>query len=249
MKHSDFYLILVAALLSVLALSSLWEFWLEDIIIVRFFAVNEPESLSERWEYVGSIMFFAVISLILPTVYGRKLIARQQTLNDELKRISEKDYLTALYNRRKMMEVLETEIKRCKRYQCHFSFVMLDIDHFKQTNDTLGHEIGDKLLREFALLVRESVRESDTVGRWGGEEFAVVCPETTLAGAESLAEKLRINIEAKVFNGIGHKTASFGVAGLRDNETAQDIIVRADGALYSAKQSGRNRVEVSDQEN
>jgi diguanylate cyclase (GGDEF)-like protein len=246
MRHSEFYLILAAALLSVFTLSLLWEFWLEDIIMNWFIAEQEPESLSERWEFVATTMFFGVVSLIYPTVYGRKLIAMQQKSNEELKRVSENDYLTALYNRRKISEVLETEIKRCKRYNSHFSFIMLDIDRFKQTNDTLGHELGDKLLQELALLITQTVRESDAVGRWGGEEFVVVCPETSLAGAESLAEKLRIRIEKKTFNEIGHKTASFGVAGLQKNETARDIIARADRALYSAKQSGRNRVEVSD---
>jgi diguanylate cyclase (GGDEF)-like protein len=118
-----------------------------------------------------------------------------------------------------------------------------DCDSFKAVNDTHGHQVGDLVLIELAALMSKSVRAIDTVGRWGGEEFLAILPETGIDGATQLADKLRREIEAYAFPVVGCRTASFGVAVLRPTENIKDLIARADAALYLAKESGRNRVE------
>jgi diguanylate cyclase (GGDEF)-like protein len=166
-------------------------------------------------------------------------------LIDQIKRLSEQDYLTGLNNRRKIHEIVENEIFRSKRYDSGFTVILLDIDDFKATNDTFGHNVGDQLLVDISGVILRTIRESDNVGRWGGEEFLVFCPVTELQGAVSLAEKLRVNIEATEFADAGHKTASFGVASVKPGDTVKSLISRADKALYAAKTSGKNKV-ISD---
>jgi diguanylate cyclase (GGDEF)-like protein len=119
---------------------------------------------------------------------------------------------------------------------------MVDIDHFKMVNDTRGHLAGDAVLRETASLLRSRVRESDFIGRWGGEEFLIVCPETAMKGAARLAEDLRSVMERHIFAGVGIKTASFGVVTVTRGSSVDRCISMADEALYAAKRAGRNRV-------
>jgi diguanylate cyclase (GGDEF)-like protein len=245
MQKREFYLVLTAVLLTVFVLSLIWEFYFEDFVSKQFLAEHKPEPLQERWEYVVTITVYVFISLIYPAIIGRKLIAKQQELIDTIKRAAEEDYLTGLYNRRKLCELLEIEIKRSRRYHKTFSIILLDIDHFKNTNDTFGHNLGDSLLLEIAVLIKKSIRESDMLGRWGGEEFLIICPETLINGAFTLAEKLRINVESHQFTHVGHKTASFGITRSKNNDTAKNIVARADDALYSAKRAGRNAVAVT----
>lgn len=246
MNKNHFSIVLLAALISVIVLSSAWEFWFEDMVGSAFGDEHEPESLSRRLEYVFSITVFVAMSLIFPALVGFKLIDNHQKLTDEIKRLSEQDYLTGLYNRRKVHEVIESEIIRSKRYNSYFSIVLFDIDNFKATNDTYGHNAGDKCLVDISYIVRQTVRESDTACRWGGEEFLVFCPQTDIEGAVSLAEKLRSSIADKPFDEVGHKTSSFGVARVQHGDTVQSLISRADDALYAAKHSGRNRVIASE---
>ena len=126
------------------------------------------------------------------------------------------------------------------------SFIILDIDYFKVVNDTYGHQEGDVILQQFAHLLDSRIRKIDTCGRWGGEEFCVICPGTTGSEAYRLAEDLRLQIEATKFGQIEHLTASFGVATYRINEDSfQDFIQRADIALYQSKQYGRNQVSLA----
>ena len=246
MNKNHFSIVLLAALISVIVLSSAWEFWFEDMVGSAFGDDHEPESLSRRLEYVFSITVFVAMSLIFPALVGFKLIDNHQKLTDEIKRLSEQDYLTGLYNRRKVHEVIENEIIRSKRYNSSFSIILFDIDNFKSTNDTYGHNAGDKCLVDISHVVRQTVRESDTACRWGGEEFLVFCPQTDIEGAVSLAEKLRSNIADKQFDEVGHKTSSFGVARVQHGDTVQSLISRADDALYAAKHAGRNRVIASE---
>lgn len=154
------------------------------------------------------------------------------------------DRLTQLYNRQYLDSIIEKEFARATRYQTAFSLILIDCDHFKTVNDTHGHQVGDLVLGELAQLLRESVRASDIVGRWGGEEFLLVLPDTGIASAARLSEKLRCAIDSHEFSVVLHKTASFGVTLLRPNETIKEFISRVDQALYRAKQNGRNRVEV-----
>ena len=161
----------------------------------------------------------------------------------ELQRVASTDMLTGLHNRRKLDEVLGYEVERVHRYGGGLAVILLDIDHFKQTNDSYGHPAGDRVLAAVAAILRSGARSIDSVGRWGGEEFMVICPQTELEGACALAEMLRLRIAAAEFPEVGRKTCSFGVAALGPDETLPGLVARADAALYRAKQGGRNAVE------
>ncbi|MGD8583308.1 MAG: GGDEF domain-containing protein [Gammaproteobacteria bacterium] len=245
MKKDHFNFVLIATLLSVVFLSALWEFWLEDIIGPFFGHDHRSESIWVRVEYVISITVFVTISLIIPVMIGYRLIDNHEKLTEKIKRLAEEDYLTRLYNRRKIHEVVENEILRSRRYNSTFAIIILDIDNFKKANDTFGHNIGDKLLVEIANIIRQTIRESDIASRWGGEEFLVFCPQTGSDGAFALAEKLRTNIEKHEFEKVGYKTASFGVAQIEHGDSFEEMISRADKALYAAKNSGKNIVLTS----
>lgn len=156
------------------------------------------------------------------------------------------DALTGLPNRLKLNEVLASELARYQRYKTPFSLALFDIDHFKQINDTYGHQQGDQVLQQVARVVRQLIRAVDTVGRWGGEEFLLVLPETPLAGAVTTVERLRQAVAAADYGPVGRVTASFGVAEVRAGDDADKLLRRADTALYRAKNRGRNRVEVEE---
>lgn len=162
-----------------------------------------------------------------------------------VEKLSITDRLTGLNNRQKLDQVLADETDRAARYGHPLSIVLFDVDHFKSVNDTHGHLVGDNVLIKMAEIVRSTVRDVDIAGRWGGEEFVVICPETDEEGGAQVAETLRKAIEATDFPVIGTKTASFGIAQYIKGESVDTIINRADQALYSAKQLGRNRIELA----
>lgn len=168
-----------------------------------------------------------------------------QEANRELTRLSATDRLTQVFNRGKLDAVLEEELARATRYRLALSVVLLDIDHFKEVNDAHGHLVGDDVLVRFAGLLKESIRQVDKVGRWGGEEFLLVLPGTDLEQARQVAEKLRQVIAAETFPVVAHKTASFGVASLGPGDSVEKLVGRADAALYRAKESGRNQVQAA----
>lgn len=160
----------------------------------------------------------------------------------QLEIISATDRLTQVYNRAKLDDEFSHEIKRAKRYQQPLAVIMLDIDHFKSVNDEYGHLVGDSVLKEMAKILRTNIRNTDIPGRWGGEEFLILCPETTLEGAVTLAENLRQKISSFSFDTVGHKTVSMGVSLYRKGESEDELVKRADDAMYQAKGSGRNQV-------
>ncbi len=164
--------------------------------------------------------------------------------NRELEISARTDRLTSLYNRYQLDQVITSEFQRFRRYGKPFSVLLADCDQFKQVNDTYGHPAGDAVLIDLARLLQSNIRATDTLGRWGGEEFLAILPETGLDNASQLAEKLRATISAYVFPAVGHKTASFGIAQIRPDENIKDLVARADQALYLAKANGRNRVEA-----
>lgn len=168
-----------------------------------------------------------------------------RTLNRKLAKLAITDSLTGLYNRLKLEEVLDYEALRAARSGQPFSVVLIDVDNFKQVNDQHGHQTGDRLLIEVSGILRASTRATDFAGRWGGEEFLIVCPATDADGARQLSENLRQAIEKHRFPVIERKTASFGVACFRQGDTVSEIVSRADAALYAAKAGGRNRVETA----
>ena len=166
--------------------------------------------------------------------------------------LATRDGLTGLLNHRSFYERLNEEISRARRYALPLSLVLLDTDCLKRLNDRYGHLTGDELLRVFARQIVETVRQSDIVARYGGDEFAILLPHTTPEAARSLCERLRQRIESYPFT-VGGQTerlgASFGVAGhdpLVDGDDGVEIVRRADAALYKAKTGGRNRIEVAE---
>lgn len=173
-----------------------------------------------------------------------------EAVNEELELLANTDGLTGLTNRRRFMEVTGREVERADRYQRPVSLLLLDLDHFKRVNDTHGHAAGDDVLRGTADALRSVCRDLDVAGRLGGEELAVVLPETDAAGAMTLAERLRRQIgdaEYEAPDGAPFQvTASIGVATVGPRaRTAEALLQRADEALYEAKDQGRNRVVVS----
>jgi len=177
-------------------------------------------------------------------ICGYNQIRQDVTSQKRLEELWMTDHLTGLANRQSIDEIWEREILRSLRYGDLFSVLLIDIDHFKRVNDTYGHLCGDDLLYEFALLLKASCRDTDHVGRWGGEEFIVLIPNTNLSSAVLMADKLRATIAAHVFKTVGTLTVSIGVATYRNGMTEDDLFQLADSALYRAKSNGRNRVEV-----
>ncbi len=156
------------------------------------------------------------------------------------------DTLTGCYNRKMFNDLLKSEAKKAARHHKKFALILLDIDNFKSVNDTYGHLTGDEVLKEMAAVTRETIRESDIFARWGGEEFAVLLPETGLKGAAILAEKIRGNIKSHRFGKAGNLTCSFGVTQFDPDEPRDTLISNADWALYHAKNHGKNQVAIFD---
>lgn len=164
-------------------------------------------------------------------------------LDAELRYKAYHDPLTGHFNRRALQETLAREVARFQRYRTPFSLLMFDLDHFKAVNDRHGHEMGDKVLKQVARLAREALREPDVVGRWGGEEFLVLLPDTDAGKARVVADRLGQGIAEAHFEGPGQVTASLGLATLREGESQDQLLRRVDEALYRAKEGGRDRVE------
>ena len=164
--------------------------------------------------------------------------------HSNLEKIAVTDRLTGLYNRAKLDEVFTNEIACVERSGNSFAIILADIDHFKLVNDTHGHLVGDSVLNEFATILRRMTRDTDTSGRWGGEEFLVICPKVDLNDAFALAERIRAAVAKHSFTVVGKKTCSFGIASYRPGDTADTMVKRADDALYKAKQHGRDRVAI-----
>ncbi len=177
-------------------------------------------------------------------------VSERKRVETELRRMATTDSLTGLWNRRRFLELAEAEMARLRRYGHPVSVLMLDIDRFKTINDTHGHATGDQALRELAAVCLKELRDTDHIGRLGGEEFAVILPETGLAAAREVAERLRQRLAAVDIacpGGTLRMTVSIGVAMCHDEEPAiERALGRADRALYEAKARGRNRVEVAE---
>lgn len=189
---------------------------------------------------------FWMLSTISFGFVGAFLLDRLSKINfinyEKLQNLAVTDNLTGLYNRTKLDEVLNYELDRSKRFNYCFSFLLIDIDHFKIVNDTYGHQVGDDFLIEFTTLINNNSRSTDYFFRWGGEEFVVICPEVDKENILIHAEKLRQKIESHKFQSIGNKTVSIGVTLSRSDDSIDSLVKRADEALYKAKNSGRNKI-------
>jgi diguanylate cyclase (GGDEF)-like protein len=197
-----------------------------------------------RSTIILSFLIFGIILFVMLFYWFNFFVKEVMKNQFRLKELSMIDELTKLYNRRKIIELIDCEYDRSKRYKINDTLILFDIDFFKNINDTYGHNIGDNVLKELAKLLKMNIRKTDHLGRWGGEEFLIVATETDLGSALTFTENLRYKIENHEFKEVGKVTCSFGVARLNTEYDYKDSIHNADLALYEAKQQGRNKVVV-----
>ncbi|WP_461570122.1 PAS domain S-box protein [Thermincola ferriacetica] len=187
----------------------------------------------------------------LQTDSGEKLIetfidiTERKKMEEQLYRLSITDPLTKAYNRRHFLQVLEQEIERTNRTGLPISVILVDLDHFKNINDCFGHAVGDQVLKSLVNMIKQRIRKTDCLARWGGEEFVILLPNTPVEKAAGLAEELREALSRLDIPGVNSVTASFGVAGYCPSDTVDTFIMRADNMLYEAKSSGRNCVRYT----
>lgn len=194
-------------------------------------------------EYPSDVaVFLCLLLLSYSIVKNLNYTIELEDEKGELSVLSSTDYLTKLYNRREIDVILNNNENLFKRYKDEFSLILLDIDDFKNINDTHGHLNGDKFLIEFGAILSKCTRETDFVCRWGGEEFLIICSKTNKDEALILAENLRNTIDKYQFELIGHKTASLGVSTYKELDSITELLSRADDAMYVAKTNGKNRV-------
>lgn len=225
-------------------------------VYVLYLAFTDPEisrGVTESVELVQILMFIFLTTIFART--GANIAALQVRLRDEnieleantarIRDLAILDELTQLYNRRHIMDVLREQKLLADSGGYAFVVGYIDLDHFKKVNDTWGHGVGDVVLKRFADILRHSLREVDYAGRLGGEEFVVVLTRTRLSEAALVTERIRKSIETADFSDVQpglSVTTSIGVTAYAPPETLEDVLSRADGYLYQAKQGGRNRV-------
>lgn len=195
---------------------------------------------------------FVELSLSAVQIRGRwhgigiaRDVTDRKRAEESLKLQATTDALTGIANRRLFNSFLETEVRRAARHHLPLAVMIVDIDHFKQINDALGHQVGDDVLVELTRLVSEKIRAHDLFARWGGEEFVILSPNCDAENVRLLAEKLRAAVESHPFSDVSRVTCSFGLTEYCTGDSAEDFIGRADAGLYRAKKGGRNRVEVA----
>lgn len=216
---------------------------------------SEPHHFSAEEVLLGEQASSHIALAILKTVLldeAREANRRAEEINrqlqlamTELDEMAATDPLTGAYNRNRFDELIPYEMSLFQRYGQPLSIIMFDADDFKQINDTYGHLTGDKVLIDLVKTINSNIRKSDTLIRWGGDEFLILCPGIGLEQAEAMAGKLQALIAGKSFPGAGSLTVSLGITSAQPGDTLDDLLSRADEAVYQAKRGGRNRVEVT----
>jgi diguanylate cyclase (GGDEF)-like protein/PAS domain S-box-containing protein len=212
------------------------EFWEKDLLIISkfgdrlWFNVKITKNQIEHFKH-------SKFSVIFHDIRNQK----------QIEKVSQTDALTQIPNRLFLDHLFDKELDRSARYQTIFSIIIVDIDHFKSFNDEYGHQVGDEVLISIAETIAKGIRTVDSVGRWGGEEFLIICPETNSKDAKKVAEKVRVMIEKTPFKHNKVLTCSFGVAQyMPGNNNRNSLFEKADKALYKAKATGRNKVVTND---
>jgi diguanylate cyclase (GGDEF)-like protein len=216
-------------------------------ISIPMLKVSQEIAQNRLYTIVAGLLVFVVLFALL-TVLSRRFISELGSSQDELLRLASIDSLTGLLNRKAVLERADSEISRSERTGAPLSCLLMDLDGFKEVNDTHGHQTGDTALRRLAQVLGEQVRRHDVVSRYGGEEFLVLLPETSAGAGLVVAEKIRRAVSIEPFPGEGASlsmTISIGLAVKRRGESLDSFISRADTALYRAKAEGRNRVCVA----
>jgi diguanylate cyclase (GGDEF)-like protein/PAS domain S-box-containing protein len=235
----------------------------DDCVVDRTFKTADPctkekrvflPDFSEAWVEIFTYPLFDGKGSVSHVIeYVRDITERK--LADEDKRrlikqlefLSTTDTLTGLPNRRMLVKRLESEIERAKRYKSDLSLILCDLDYFKEINDSFGHNVGDKVLMEIGLILGQHIRTSDIVGRYGGDEFMLILPETSVSGAQDMAERIRQAVEDMelILSGgkIARMTVSVGISHCRGSDVdLYQMINKIDDALYTSKRTGRNQV-------
>lgn len=238
-----FILILINSIIKTIAL------WFIIYYFIRKYLGQPLEEFTSKI-HKQDVLSPQAIDLNLQWTDTNELLILKDSYNQMIQRLNEHkllsitDKLTGIFNRLKLDESLNNEFNRSSRFKNNFGIIIVDIDYFKKINDTYGHQVGDQVLIQFAKLLKQNIRKIDILGRWGGEEFMIICPETDFQGTIKLAESLRQIINKYDFPNIGTFSASFGVSIYDNDENIDKVIARADNALYKAKANGRNRVEA-----
>jgi diguanylate cyclase (GGDEF)-like protein len=210
-----------------------------------FFSYDRGSNTLMSLRYWGEIMAMST-PMILVAYITTMLSADIRFAVDKIKQVSDTDELTGLYNMRAFSAMLQRSFKQAVRYGHPLSVVMIDSDNLKQVNDAHGHEAGNRLLQHLVRCIREQLRGSDIMARYGGDEFILMLPETNNKGAQEMSERIRKSVELSRFSvreGDTNVTASLGVASYPEDGGNLDVILeKADKAMYRAKQKGRNRV-------
>lgn len=208
-------------------------------ILNRYIAITYEDRVDYTWAYVVVMGAFIIISIF---IYRQFEMGKY---HKRLLKMATTDPLTGLANRIRLDEKLLECHQVYERTGRVFSVIMIDLDYFKRVNDTYGHLIGDKTLVALTQLLSDNIRHIDTLGRWGGEEFMIICPETEIEGGKQLAEKMQSVIEKYDFPHIHTMTCSFGISESRKGDRIENVVGRADSALYQAKAEGKNRICIS----
>jgi len=217
----------------------------KDEINSKYYSIIYQTSIDYSWLYKIVIPLLIIIFIVVFT--NRKLnkeIKKRKIIEEELNKVANIDSLTNIFNRRKIESLYENEIIRTKRYRRELSIIFFDIDDFKQINDKLGHAIGDEVLIRLASIVKTNIRNSDFFGRWGGEEFVIILPETNKEKATNVAYILKDKINSTDFNIERTVTCSFGVSQFEETDSADTLLTRADNAMYYVKINGKDSVKV-----
>jgi diguanylate cyclase len=231
--------------LALMALVALWSYYIGLYLLMWSIEPLQPisrEALLAVYLFNLSVVFsmFSYLSFF----YLRMVTSA----NRKLRKLATTDPLTRLFNRRHMTQLAKKELSRYERNGYPLSVILLDIDHFKVINDRYGHEAGDYVLKEVARVIKEQLRTQDLIARWGGEEFLVILPDTSIGRAEAGAERIRTGLLAHHWQTPGGEevelTISAGVSEFRPGDDLNAAINRADRALYRGKNNGRNRVEL-----
>lgn len=229
-------------LLVIILINTLLFFWFAEIdLLERLVEISKEH---EDWELDEIIPLFFSLSVSL-AYFSLRRWAELTELYRQVKTLSIQDSLTGLYNRRHFLTVLENEIARCQRSNDEFALLIIDIDKFKHINDYWGHNTGDEVIVQFAEILKRETRKSDTVARWGGEEFIILCPDMPTDAAAQMANKLLHAFRAAKYNKVGKVTASIGAVSAALGEQPESIINRADMCLYEGKRTGRDRLVIS----
>jgi diguanylate cyclase (GGDEF)-like protein len=217
------------------------------VVFVAMMALRREDASPRTVEMLVRGYAINFLYLMLLSVFGRlnERYVRNSVVAETMQYLALTDTLTGLPNRRALGRQIERELARARRYNRPLAIALLDVDHFKLINDTHGHDVGDRVLREIGRTAREELRDTDVLGRWGGEEFLLIAPETTLPQGRALAERVRSRLsETRILDRL-RVTVSIGVAGVSGDEGLKDVLRRADDALYQAKAQGRDQVATA----